>query len=329
MPSLLARHGFSASEIQSLVENEILRGGLQLYPFAKYAVVSVGQKRHFVRVFHSQKGKSFSFWRDERRVGIELSESEFEIKVRTISGTVKNSLYSSLQREVSDGALVRRFLNAYIMDYDFKKIKIQGSHFIISFEEIYDRGQFVGHGEVLFASLEIQSHLVERTFVKFEGGGSFLLNESDQSEKPFYSPVDYVNVSSLFNLRRYHPVRHRRRPHLGIDLALPRGQGVYSAQAGIVTAVGRSRAGGRYVRVEHADGFQTAYEHLNSIEPVIEKGLIIQAGEKLGEIGCSGYCTGPHLHFAIRKDGRFIDPSFLMKTFPYNHQAAFVSTVEE
>ena len=137
----------------------------------------------------------------------------------------------------------------------------------------------------------------------------------DQSDKPFYAPVGEVKVSSVFQRRRFHPVRKRWIAHHGQDYELETGSPVRAAQKGMITKIGYDRASGRHVIVDHGRGWQSMYLHLDEFADGLEENDFVTAGAPLGTVGCSGYCTRPHLHFALKQDGTYRDPAPLTKSF--------------
>lgn len=96
------------------------------------------------------------------------------------------------------------------------------------------------------------------------------------------------------------------RLHTGIDIAAPSGTPVGAAADGVVIFVGWLGGYGRLVLVEHPGDIITAYAHLSSF--TVSTGQEITAGTSVGGIGCTGRCTGNHLHFEVRVDGRPVDP---------------------
>lgn len=113
-------------------------------------------------------------------------------------------------------------------------------------------------------------------------------------------------ISSAFGLRT-HPITGQERPHDGVDLAAPQGQPVVSALAGTVSFAGWQEDYGNMVVVDHPDGRQTRYAHLESI--AVEAGQTVGRGQTLGQVGSTGLSTGPHLHFELRDaQGRATDP---------------------
>jgi murein DD-endopeptidase MepM/ murein hydrolase activator NlpD len=125
-----------------------------------------------------------------------------------------------------------------------------------------------------------------------------------------------VRISSLFQLHRFHPIKKFRKPHTGIDFELAEGEPVYSAEAGTILRTGRTHGAGNFVAIRHRNGYETFYDHLSSIEKFIP-GQPIKAGVVVGKIGCTGYCTAPHLHFAIKKNGQFVNPIYLIRNYSY------------
>ncbi len=119
-------------------------------------------------------------------------------------------------------------------------------------------------------------------------------------------PVKYGRVSSKFGYRT-HPVTGEKGTfHKGIDLTAPKGTPVYAARSGVAN-VYSSTTGGNTVSLNHQDGFKTNYLHLNSY--VVKKGEWVAAGQLIGYVGSTGRSTGPHLHYAVYKNGEAINPA--------------------
>jgi murein DD-endopeptidase MepM/ murein hydrolase activator NlpD len=97
--------------------------------------------------------------------------------------------------------------------------------------------------------------------------------------------------------------------HPGIDIGILRSLTVRAAAAGVVTNVGEPRGFegyGRIVKVDVGGGYSTLYAHLARYR--VRMGERVSAGEPLGVAGCTGWCTGTHLHFEVRLDGRSVSP---------------------
>jgi murein DD-endopeptidase MepM/ murein hydrolase activator NlpD len=107
--------------------------------------------------------------------------------------------------------------------------------------------------------------------------------------------------------------RDGARWHDGLDIGILQSLDVRAAAAGVVVLAGFMPGYDGYgalVAVQHRQGYVTLYAHLSW--PVVRPGTWVQAGDKIGIAGCTGWCTGTHLHFEVRHDGVPIDPTFLM-----------------
>jgi murein DD-endopeptidase MepM/ murein hydrolase activator NlpD len=100
-------------------------------------------------------------------------------------------------------------------------------------------------------------------------------------------------------------------PHPGVDIAVPQDSYIRAAGDGVVRAAGSDEIYGRYVLVEHADGYETMYGHASQI--FVMPGDVVELHEVIALSGSTGRSTAPHLHFEIRKDGNPIDPLPLLR----------------
>ena len=130
-------------------------------------------------------------------------------------------------------------------------------------------------------------------------------------------PVNGARITSRFGYR-IHPITEKRGFHTGLDMVAPEGTTISSVYYGKVTETGEGDSWGKYVLVEHSDGFETFYCHLSEI--YVQEGAVIRQGETLGLVGSTGMSTGPHLHFEVRINGIRVDPELLL--YPQNaHEA--------
>jgi murein DD-endopeptidase MepM/ murein hydrolase activator NlpD len=96
--------------------------------------------------------------------------------------------------------------------------------------------------------------------------------------------------------------------HGGVDMTAPRGSEVHAVADGKVLFAGRRGGFGNLVILDHGSGYCTYYAHLSKIESNVREGAASSRGEIIGLVGSTGRATGPHLHFEVRKDGKYIDP---------------------
>lgn len=115
----------------------------------------------------------------------------------------------------------------------------------------------------------------------------------------------YNRLSSGYGLRR-HPIQGCLKQHEGIDIAGPH-QYVRSTASGRVLRVGWANGLGLHVVVDHGNSYQTIYGHLAVI--LCQAGQSLDIGERIGVLGKTGQATGLHLHYAVKKSGRYVDPA--------------------
>jgi murein DD-endopeptidase MepM/ murein hydrolase activator NlpD len=114
-----------------------------------------------------------------------------------------------------------------------------------------------------------------------------------------------ARMTSPFGWRN-DPFTGARRYHAALDLAAGMGTPVKASMAGKVATVGLNSVYGKYIILSHGNGFQTMYAHLSAVS--VPQDSYVNQGAKIGEVGSTGYSTGPHLHFAIYKNGRAVNP---------------------
>lgn len=98
--------------------------------------------------------------------------------------------------------------------------------------------------------------------------------------------------------------------HPGIDIAVDFGTPVYAAAAATVEQAGWNGGYGRYVKLDHGNGYETAYGHMSGI--AVAAGETVRKGDIIGFAGSSGYSTGPHIHFEVLVDGQYVDPMYML-----------------
>ena len=111
-------------------------------------------------------------------------------------------------------------------------------------------------------------------------------------------------ISSRFG-NRIHPVTGEKAFHNGVDIAAPLGTPVFCPIDGIAVLVATGEIGGRQIHV--VDG-SIEYHFLHLSEQLIKQGVRVHKGMLIGEVGSTGRSTGPHLHFAKKVSGQFINP---------------------
>ena len=127
----------------------------------------------------------------------------------------------------------------------------------------------------------------------------------------FGMPLRHIRVTSSFSYRRYHPILKRYRPHHGTDFGAKRGTPLLAVNAGKVTFSGRMGGYGKVVKIKHAGGYESLYAHQSRTR--VKRGQRVKKGQIIGYVGSTGRSTGPHLHFGMKKNGRWINPMRVLR----------------
>ena len=138
----------------------------------------------------------------------------------------------------------------------------------------------------------------------------------------FGIPIRKAHITSRFSYKRWHPILHRYRPHLGVDWGAKRGTPLYAVAKGRVIYAGWMRGYGKVVKIDHGAGFVTLYAHQSRIK--VRRGSYVKKGQVIGYVGSTGRSTGPHLHFGLYRNGRAVNP---LKYLGKSSQVATVRTI--
>jgi murein DD-endopeptidase MepM/ murein hydrolase activator NlpD len=227
---------------------------------------------------------------------------------------IRGSLYESLERCGADVALAPVVAELLAGQVDFHTDCRNGD----VLRAIVDRetldGRFLRYGRI--HGLVYEGRLVQGSafaWVTPDDGVRYFDADGNSAERPFLrSPLKYTRVSSRYSDRRLHPILHKYTPHKAVDYAAPRGTPVHSIGEGKVIFAGAKGASGNLVVVQHDGGFQSYYAHLSRFARNLKVGDLVSRRTLVGTVGSTGRSTGPHLHFAIAKDGAFIHPRKLL-----------------
>ena len=132
----------------------------------------------------------------------------------------------------------------------------------------------------------------------------------------FIYPVGNVQIASPFGYR-IAPCSGCSSDHDGVDFHVPTGTPIYAAMTGVVTFAGWSGGLGYNIVIDDGYGYVTYYGHMidGSIPAGIVQGSHVNMGDLVGLVGCTGACTGAHLHFGVKEDGSFVDPIPLLEKY--------------
>ena len=196
-------------------------------------------------------------------------------------------------------------------EIDFNTELQPGDRFGVVFEKFTRDARPSTYGEVMAAEFHNDGRVVRAIHFTPPGGRPGYYDERGRSLRRFFlrSPLKFEpRITSGFSRRRFHPVLHRYRAHLGIDYGAPTGAPVVAVASGTVISATFDRANGRMVRLKHAGGYETYYLHLSAFGPGVRAGARVSQGQVIGKVGSTGLASGPHLDYRLRKNGTFVNP---------------------
>ncbi|MFP4657473.1 MAG: peptidoglycan DD-metalloendopeptidase family protein, partial [Desulfonatronovibrionaceae bacterium] len=274
------------------------------------------------RVLTTEQGdlKAFEYEIDrESKLCVELSGEKFlaakkdipyEVKKVLVEAEIKDSLFLAAKRIGESSALPVRLADIFAWDVDFVRDIRKGDSFRALIEKRYRDGEFSGYGQILAARFVNKGTAFNAFLFEESGGRCDYFDEDGQSVRKAFlkAPLEFSRISSGYSHSRLHPILKKRRPHLGIDYAAPRGTPIKSIGDGKVEAKAYAKAAGRYVKIRHNSVYTTVYNHMSSFARGLREGETVKQGETIGYVGTTGYSTGPHLDFRMKKNGRYVNP---------------------
>ncbi|MGN8159967.1 peptidoglycan DD-metalloendopeptidase family protein [Salinisphaera sp. SWV1] len=239
------------------------------------------------------------------RLRAHIHKISLHVERRMVAGTVGTSLSGSLAAAGVPATIANKLSQVYRPRMDLSRHIQRGDQFRVLYKVRYEGGKRLGPGSLLAARFTVGKRKVRVFRFREPDGRVRYLNADGKSYKLGISrhPVNYTRISSPFMKERMDPAIHVLQPHNGTDMAAPVGTPVRAAANGTVKYIGWARGYGRVIYLRNFDGYTTRYAHLHSFAHGLAKGDHVKQGQRIGTVGNTGWSTGPHLLFEIRKNG--------------------------
>lgn len=239
------------------------------------------------------------------------AEGRVETITERISGTIERTFAGSAKKAGVPDSLIAQITGALDGEIDFNSDIKPGQTFEIIFEKkITASGLELGDKELLYIGLEVGKHGIHR-YAWTDGSKvtTFYNARGISAPQTLYKrPLKArARLSSAFGKRR-HPILLYEVFHKGVDLAAPMNTPIFAAGDGVIVQLGRKGSYGKYIKIRHAGGYQTAYAHMNGYRGDLKVGSVVKRGETIGYVGSTGRSTGPHLHFEVIKNNKVVHP---------------------
>lgn len=237
-------------------------------------------------------------------VDIYKAEKPAEYRAKDVGGIINSNLSADMSSKGVTYDIIDQFADLYGWSIDFGALQ-KGDEFKVSYEEKVIDGNVVGVSGIKTAYFKHNGQTYYAIPFEQNGEINFYDQNGDSFKKAFLrDPLKYSRISSRYNLRRFHPVQKRYKPHLGTDYAAPRGTEIRSVGDGVVTHATYNSGNGNYVKIKHNGTYTTQYLHMSKIAKNIKPGTRIKQGQVIGYVGSTGLATGPHLCFRFWKNGK-------------------------
>ena len=236
------------------------------------------------------------------------------MKSRANPGSL-NTLYSAIYdaglTQKLPPSLILKILRIHAYNIDYRRRLRNGDQIELFFDFRKQADNSTELGKLFFTSIITGGETSQFWRFRSRDGVIDYYDERGHNSNKFLmrKPVRGSNIrlTSGFGFR-VHPILKQRRMHTGVDWAGPTGTPILAAGKGIVEERRRRGAYGNYVRIKHANGYDTTYSHMHNFGPGIRKGVKVKQGQIIGYIGSTGLSSGPHLHYEVLVNKRFVNP---------------------
>jgi murein DD-endopeptidase MepM/ murein hydrolase activator NlpD len=220
------------------------------------------------------------------------------------------SIYETALRNKVPTPVIDDMIRIYSYDVDFQRKVQPGDSFDVFYAGEDEGTASTEKNEVLYAALTVGGET--KKYYRFQTPDDGMVDyydESGKSAKKFLvrKPVNNAIMRSGFGGRR-HPILGYVKMHTGVDWATAYGTPIFASGNGVIEKAGLEGGYGKYIRIKHNNGYETAYGHMSAFAKGMEIGKRVRQGQVIGFVGSTGMSTGPHVHYEILVNGRFVDP---------------------
>ena len=277
------------------------------------ALIPLGKKMQ-IHLHRALKSQQYS---------VEIVPVEYDFHTYFAKIVVKNNPYVDTLKTVKNKKLAKRISSALSETIESKKLqKNDKIDFVYTQRTRMGKPYLMPHIKVARVTMRNKKQYV---YVDKDGNG--FLNDGNGSKytvlekkkktytknvkvktenSVFGMPLKHIRITSTFSYKRFHPILHCYKPHHGTDFGVKMGTPLLAVNSGTVTYAARMGTYGNVVKIRHGGGYESLYAHQSRV--AVKRGQHVVKGQVIGYAGSTGRSTGPHLHFGLMKNGKWIDP---------------------
>jgi murein DD-endopeptidase MepM/ murein hydrolase activator NlpD len=248
--------------------------------------------------------------RQEGNFQVTRAPIPFDVRTERVRGVITSSLFETVTSLGEEDRLALLLADIFAYDVDFILDIREGDSFQAVVEKRYRDGKPAGYGRLLAAEFTNQGKTYQA--IRFKDGSrpEAYYGPDGQSRRQLFlrAPLEFSRISSGFTMRRYHPIAKTWRAHPAIDYAAPTGTPIRTVGDGTIIAKGFTSGNGNYVKIRHANGYETMYLHMSRFAASSRNGGRVAQGQVIGYVGSTGLATGPHLCFRMTRNGAPVNP---------------------
>ncbi len=247
--------------------------------------------------------------RDGKQLRSRLEPLSVKVTVVGAQGIVEKNFHLAARSAGIPDRVISQMADILGWEFDFRSVR-RGDRFRVVYERrVTSDGRVLSPGKVLAAEIRTPRRTTQAFYYDDGVEGTYVDDNGRVLAQSFLRyPVEFTRISSVYSHKRFHPILHYARAHHGVDFAAPPGTPVRAAGDGVVEWAGRNGDYGNHVAIKHGDGWVTTYSHLRGVARGLHPGMAVRQGQVIGWVGQTGLATGPHLHFALFRNGAYLNP---------------------
>ena len=311
LSSMFARAGLNDRDLYELFDgNKNAKDLRSIAPGQKMAILVDKQGKLQELTYFKNVLESLKFTRGTIGFASEAITLKPEVRRSFREGIINSSLFMAGKQAGLPNNLTMELANIFGFDIDFALDIQKGDSFKVMYEEQYLDDKKIGTGAILSASFTNGGKTFSAVrYTTKDGITHYFTPDGKAMNKAFLRmPIEFARISSGFNLNRLHPVLNTIRAHKGTDYAASTGTPIRSTGDGKVILAGRKGGYGNCVIIQHGQGYETLYGHMNNFAKGINTGTRVSQGQVIGYVGQTGLATGPHLHYEFHVNGEVRNP---------------------
>ncbi len=275
---------------------------------ARFSVFSDGHD-HIVTVMRNAAGEFVAS--AQSSIGRELQQAANNDGDSGPSSSLYASVYHAGLVQSVPPETITQVLRIHAFDTDFRR-RVRPGDTLEAFFDMKDEQSTDGPpGELLYTAITSGGTIFHFYRFRTPDGVVDYYDDDGNNSKKFLmrKPVrgDDVRLTSGFGVR-FHPLLNTKKMHTGVDWATAQGTPVLASGTGVIEEATHKGYYGNYIRIRHANGYHTAYGHMQRFAAGVEEGTKVRQGQIIGYVGSTGLSSGPHLHFEVLVNSRFVDP---------------------